>query len=95
MPRKKTMPRHDDSIAHDPANTPMTGTFPTVTVADEIRLRAAGYLPVLRWVRVLATGGLSTKAVKAEEALGAVERAARGKAGQRGWAARRGKRGGR
>ena len=46
------MPRaHIDALAPDLGNTPMRGVFPSVTQADEVALRAAGYVPVLRWAR--------------------------------------------
>ncbi len=51
---------------------PMAGTFPTVTVADEKRLRAAHFTPVLRWVRVGPRP--REKAVTTREAYAIIER---------------------
>ena len=63
-----------DALTPNLTETPMRGVFPTVTQADEVALRDAGYVPVLRWVRVLGSGGLSEKAVKTSDALRVVGR---------------------
>lgn len=63
-----------DQLSPDPENTPMRGVFHTVTQADEAALRAAGYVPVLRWVLVLGSGGVSEHVVKTSDALRVVRR---------------------
>ena len=63
-----------DSLSPDLENTPMRGVFHTVSQADEAALRAAGYVPVLRWVLVLGSGGVSETAVKTADALRVVQR---------------------
>lgn len=64
-----------DAMAPDTdGSAPMRGTFHMVTQADEKALRAAGYIPVLRWVRILGSGGVSEKVVKTSEALRVISR---------------------
>ena len=63
-----------DALTPDLENTPMRGVFPTVTQADEIALRTAGYVPVLRWALVLGSGGVSDTVVKTRDALRVVRR---------------------
>jgi hypothetical protein len=63
-----------DQLMPDLENTPMRGVFHSVTQAEEKALRAAGYVPVLRWVLVLGSGGVSDTAVKTSEALRVVRR---------------------
>jgi hypothetical protein len=45
----------------------MEGIFPTVTQAEEKRLRKAGFAPVLRWVRF--GPNTTDRALKTDEAL--------------------------
>jgi len=58
----------------DPNNEAMVGLFPSVTKTEEHLLREAGYVPVLRWARVRATGGLSETVVTTTSALSTVRR---------------------
>lgn len=52
--RRHTRRHREDPVSrNDKISMPMTGTFPTVSQDDEKRLRAAGYLPVLRWKRTV------------------------------------------
>ena len=72
-----------DAMGPDADSAPMKGTFPTVTQADEVALRDAGYIPVLRWVRVLGSGGLSDKAVTTAQAMRTAARRKPAKRGRR------------
>ena len=60
-----------------PRSKAMSGTFPTVTEADEKKLRAAHFAPVLRWVRFGPRS--SGKAIKTAEAFAIIEREKRKK----------------
>ena len=50
------MPKKDNILA---------GTFPNVTHADEKRLRAAGFAPIVRWVDVTNRSDTPLKLIEA------------------------------
>ena len=56
MPKKYAAVRKDNSLA---------GTFPNVTRADEDRLRAAGFAPIVRWVDVANRSDTPLKLIEA------------------------------
>ncbi len=65
-----------DPLVTDPHAEIMRGVFPTVSVSEEVELRAVGYIPVLRWVKVQPDGGLSPIARTTREALRTVRQQA-------------------